>query len=90
VLKVKTLAHIGAKPTETDARVVIVEDIYENPIAVVCELATGMTTVVSASDDDFNRVLQSLGIDKMVINNKAESQSPPDGAKLLYDPRKVL
>jgi Trk K+ transport system NAD-binding subunit len=89
VLKVKTLSHIGAKAEETDARVVIVEDLYENPIAVVCELATGMTTVVSASDDDFNRVLKSLGIDKLVINNKATAPEVPEGAKLLYDPRKV-
>ena len=56
---------------------------------MVCELATGMTTVVSASDDDFNRVLKSLGIDKLVINNKAETSKAPEGAKLLYDPRKV-
>lgn len=89
MLKVKTLPHIGAKAEETDARVVIVEDLYDNPIAVVCELATGMTTVVSASDDDFNRVLKSLGIDKLVINNKAETSKAPEGAKLLYDPRKV-
>ena len=89
MLKVKTLSHIGAKAEETDARVVIVEDLYENPIAVVCELATGMTTVVSASDDDFNRVLKSLGIDKLVINNKAEASEVPEGAKLLYDPRKA-
>ena len=89
MLKVKTLPHIGAKAEETDARVVIVEDLYDNPIAVVCELASGMTTVVSASDDDFNRVLKSLGIDKLVINNKAETSKAPEGAKLLYDPRKV-
>ena len=89
MLKVKTVSHIGAKAEETDARVVIVEDLYENPIAVVCELATGMTTVVSASDDDFNRVLKSLGIDKLVINNKAAAPEVPEGAKLLYDPRKA-
>ena len=89
MLKVKTLSHIGAKAEETAARVVIVEDLYDNPIAVVCELATGMTTVVSASDDDFNRVLKSLGIDKLVINNKAEAPEVPEGAKLLYDPRKA-
>ena len=89
MLKVKALAHIGADPVEMPARVVIVEDIYDNPIAVVCELATGMTSVVSASDEDFNRVLKSLGIDKLVINNKAEAESAPEGAKLLYDPRKI-
>ena len=89
MLKVKTLAHIGAEPKETDARVVIIEDLYDNPIAVVCELATGMTTVVSASDEDFNRVLKSLGIDKLVINTNVEAPSAPEGAKLLYDPRKV-
>ena len=89
MLKVKTLAHIGAEAKETDARVVIVEDLYENPIAVICELATGMTTVVSASDDDFNRVLKSLGIDKLVINTTAKPDPAPEGAKILFDPRKM-
>jgi hypothetical protein len=48
-----------------------------------------MTTVVSASDEDFNRVLKSLGIDKLVINTTATPNPAPEGAKILYDPRKA-
>lgn len=75
--------------TVTDNTVVIVEDDFGNPLVVVVQVQPRVYTVVSADDPDFNRVLEGLGIDKIVVNDKLHFDMPlPDGnVKLLRGPK---
>jgi len=67
---------------------VIVEDEFGNPIVVIIRTADLATTVVTADDPDFNRILHGLGIDKIVTDKpiNVKHRSPGEGAELLRSP----
>ena len=84
---IKQLGHGTA--TVTDNTIVIIEDEFGNPIVVVVQVQPRVYTVVNADDPDFNRVLEGLGIDKIVVSDKVDFTMPlPDGqVKLLRGPK---
>jgi hypothetical protein len=88
VLKVKCIGRVGQGSTVVDNNgVVIVEDEYGNPIVVVVYIQAKTYTVVTADDPDFNRILQGLGIDKIVVNEPMEVNFPPtQDLKLIRGP----
>ena len=82
------IPRVGAEPVEIDGSTVIVSDSLGNPLVVLAEIADGTTMITTINDDDFNRVLESLGLDKVVVNNRLVIDGPPSNAELLYDPNK--
>jgi len=92
MLKVSCSGGIGgSQHVLDDINLVIVEDTLGNPIVVVIETQTGVQSVILADDPDFNRILNGLGIDKVVISEKITSpDGAPDGAKLLQGPSNYM
>jgi hypothetical protein len=89
MLNAKCIRSLGSDPVHVENCVlVIIEDSYGNPIAVVAEVQPDITTVVTADDPDFNRILNGLGINKIVVANQIDLDHEPmgDGAKLLSGP----
>ena len=89
MLKVRCARRLGRDAvTVDDNGVVIVEDEFGNPLVVVAYIQPQVCTIVTADDPDFNRVLQGLGIDKLVINEPVSFSMPlPKGnVKLLRGP----
>lgn len=89
MLKVTCIRQLGKDSVVVDNNgVVIIEDNFGNPIVVVVQIQPGVYTVVNSSDEDFNRVLQGLGIDKIVVNEKLQMDMPlPSGdVKLIRGP----
>lgn len=65
-MNVKFYKSLGDPPEEHRAAIVIIEDKHGNPISFVSE--HGDYYVFSdVSRDDFQRMLQSVGLDKTVI-----------------------
>lgn len=90
MLKVKCIRTLGKEALiADDASVVIVEDDFGNPIAVVARIQPLVYTIATADDPEFNRILEGLGIDKLVINEKIDFNMPlPSGnVKLLRGPK---
>ena len=85
-MRVKAYRRLGdPKPIVADVAVVVVEDANGVPIAVSCEIAGGAIASVTASDADFNRTLQVLGIDKLVIADSIDAGlRTPDKLPLLF------
>lgn len=90
MLNVHCIKQLGqGTATVKDTTLVIVEDEFGNPIVVVVQVQPRVYTVVNADDPDFNRVLEGLGIDKIVVNDQVDFTLPlPDGqVKLLRGPK---
>lgn len=84
MLTVKVFAGLGQPPLTLPASLVIIEDEFGNPISVACTLDSQQAVVAKAGDKDFGRVLQSLGLDRTVIDSPLPAApKPPAGAKLL-------
>lgn len=87
MLTTTAIQGLGREIQTIRGDLIVVKDHYGNPVVVVQELQPGILTVVTADDDDFNRVLRALGLDKVVICDRLESQyEPPEGARLLAGP----
>lgn len=61
-----SLRRVARIPT---TRVVIYDD-YENPIAVVVQIETGQYVAATAANDNFNKILHSMGINRTLIVDK--------------------
>jgi hypothetical protein len=66
---VRAFRHIGdPQPLiANDIRVLLLEDDAGTPLCVACEYDRGAHVICTAQDDDFNKVLQNLGINKLTI-----------------------
>lgn len=75
--------------TVTDNTIVVVEDDFGNPLVVVVQVQPRVYTIVNADDPDFNKVLEGLGIDKVVVNDQVNFNIPLPGkdVKLLRGPQ---
>lgn len=91
MLTVKCARKLGQEPTVIkDASVVIVEDEFENPVAVIVHIQQGVCTVVTPDDPDFNRILSGLGVDKLVINEQLALKQEQQGSKLISGPGRLF
>ena len=71
-MRLKAFRKIGDKnPIDQDVSVVLVEGSHGQPVMVACDLGVGNGSIhaAHAGDPDFNRVLQALGFDKLVVTN---------------------
>lgn len=58
------------------------------PICVAAEYGPeGAQAVSKAGDDDFNRILKTLGVDMLVRCDRIEMPQPPPGARLIAGPK---
>ena len=91
MLHITSSTGLNGSVQNTHGNLVVVKDTYDNPLVVVQEVSNGVTMVVPATDPDFNRVLAGLGLDKVVVCNKLlVDNTPPDGAKLVCGPGRIL
>jgi len=88
MLKTTVIPRIGEAPVEIDGSTVIISDEFGNPLVVVTRVADQTSMVSTFKDEDFNRILSSLGIDKVVVDNELLIDRPHEDAELLFDPRK--
>lgn len=73
-MRLKAFRKIGdPEPIIADVSVVIVEDDNGVPVAVACEVGPGAICTAHARDEEFNRILKTLGIDRLVITDNLES-----------------
>lgn len=88
MLKVRCTRKLGKDAVVVDDNsVVIVEDELGNPVVVVVYVQPRIYTVVTPDDPDFNRILEGLGVNKVVVNNPLILPIPPEGEfKLLRGP----
>lgn len=88
MLKVQCMRRLGLDSVTTDeVSLVVIEDRFGNPIAVVMETQPNVAEIISANEPDFNRILDGLGISKIVVANTIKpSHAPQQGAKLLQGP----
>ena len=56
------------------ARVVVYDAATDNPIALAHEFSPGVFIATCAGNDDFNKMLQSLGIDRTLIVDKIDTE----------------
>lgn len=87
-MRVKIIEKLGGRVLNLDAVVVIVEDLHGNPIQLACELQPGVHELGSISENplQFHNMLRALGHDKIVVAEKLDTGSPPEGSRLLYGP----
>lgn len=91
MLTVKCVRRLGQAPVVIkDSSTVIVEDNYGNPVAVIVHINQNACTVVTPDDPDFNRILQGLGVDKIVINEQLNLNQSNTGGKLIGGPGALL
>ena len=85
-MRLKAYRRLGdPEPIIADVAVVVVEDANGNPIAVACEIANGAIAACTAKDEEFNRTLQVLGIDKLVIAESIDAGlKTPDKLPLIF------
>jgi hypothetical protein len=89
MLTVKCIRAIGQEPkVVANTAVAVIEDEYGNPIVVTVYVQPGVYTVVTPDDEDFVRILQGLGIDKIVVNNRLilNNDMKAQGQKLISGP----
>lgn len=61
---------------EVDATRVLVEDDLGNPIAVALEYGPGAIFAVTADHPDFNQILRSMGVNKVVVVQDIPTGTP--------------
>ncbi len=66
MIRVET--HEGLRNTRSvECSRVVVYDRFDNPIAFVIDVGNGVMHAATAEHPEFNRMLQQLGIDKVVV-----------------------
>ena len=91
MLKTTIIPRIGDNPTTVSGNTVIISDEFGNPLVVAVKIADQTTLVSTFKDgDDFRRILSSLGIDKVVVDDNIVIDAPPRNAELVFDPRQHL
>jgi hypothetical protein len=88
-MKVVAYERLGGKTYVFEAAQVVLYDKFDNPIAIAADY--GMPGqqchyVSKVTDEDFNRTLQALGIDKLVVCHDLQGQSPLKGSVLAASP----
>ena len=75
----RAFKNIGDQnPIVAQVSVVLIEQDDGTAISVACEM-NGIIHVSHCNDPDFNRVLQTLGFDKLtIVENVADMMSKPD------------
>jgi hypothetical protein len=72
VLRVELLDEDG-KPRKIKAtRIVVYDATTDNPLSLVVEFHPGAYYTSQVGDDDFNSLLESLGVNKAVIVDKID------------------
>lgn len=85
-MRLKAFKNFGDTPIVHDVSVVVIENDDGKPIAVACNVGPGMDTVAHAGDPEFNRILHTLGFDKVIIANVLDSHlSKPDNMPLIME-----
>lgn len=84
-MRLKAFRKIGdPQPIIAEVSVVVIEDDNGVPIAVACDVGPGAVCTAHARDEEFNRILKTLNIDKLVITDNLESVlKNPDQLPLL-------
>ncbi len=83
-LKILPGGVMGSDPVIMDATLVLVEMEDGTPVMVCGEYGPdGAVRASHAGDDDFNKTLNSLGINRTVICDTIVLPPPPPGARLL-------
>lgn len=79
-MRLKAFKELGDKnPIIAEVSVVVVEGDDGTPVMVACDVGNGGICASSAKDEDFNRVLRTLGIDKLVITDNLDAALKPPG-----------
>lgn len=80
-MKIKVYKSIGdPQPQVLDVGVLVVEGMYGQPVVVAADLGNGAIAAEVAkpsTQDAFNRTLQSLGIDRLVIVDDLDKELVP-------------
>lgn len=67
-MKVKLLQRVGGEVKELECTVLIVEDMYGNPVQVACEISPGYIELEDIRrQSKFNALLANLGLAQTVI-----------------------
>lgn len=85
MLTAEIFSKFGQPPWVLNGSYVVVRDDHSNPLVVAVRQADGSVVVLTANDELFPKMLQHLGIDKVVLADQLQLEEPPDGAKLLDD-----
>jgi len=87
MLKVRLYDRMGGESQVIEARVVIVETAYGDPVLLGLETGEEDILVVShIQDPDFKRLLHSLGFDRTTILDVVHPAPLPAGAERLELP----
>jgi predicted butyrate kinase (DUF1464 family) len=80
MLIVKVISAIHEPVQQVDGFTVVVQDGHGNPLVLVQELANDLTVVSTIKDgEDFQRAVEALGYNKLVINEVFEPREAPPG-----------
>lgn len=81
-MQLKIIQRIGEPPIIIDAALVLVEGMHGQPVSVACDRGGGEIMVSSIHDgqEEFNRNLHTLGINKTVILEDLRKQIAAPGA----------
>ena len=88
MLTTTVIPSMGHTPYRVDGNTVIIEDEFGNPLVVVMRVADKTTMITTYRDNDFQRILSSLGINKVVLDNNLAIDGPPQDAELLFNPQR--
>ena len=87
-MQVSIIPEIGQQPLIIEASLVIVHCDDGTPFMVSGEYGPdGSLRASHALDEDFNRTLHKLGINRTVLCDRIELPPPPPGARLIRDPQ---
>ena len=73
-------------PIVLEASQVILSHSDGTHFAVAAEYGDGGVAIAHAQDKDFNRLLGSLGINRLTVCDTLELPKPPPGARLIAGP----
>ena len=76
-MRLKAFKKLGdTHPIDQEVAVVLIEGEHGQPVAVACDLGQGAIHTSHAGDEDFNRVLMTLGFDKLVVTEVLDQKEP--------------
>jgi len=71
MLNVQTIGAITTgKVTSLQGHTVLVRDHYGNPLVVVTELDSGVSSITTLQDEHFQQSLQALGLGKLELEHQ--------------------
>jgi len=84
ILEIIPEAGVGAAPIRIHANQIVVRQDNGTIVAVAAEYGTDRCQLIShVGDDDFNSVLEKLGIKETTFCDTLSLPGPPSGARLI-------